>query len=334
MSVRELTSAMLDEILEEDIVPAMFPEATSGQPTLAIVTGVPGAGAARCTARVLAPAPANVVVLSTELLAGFHPDFLVASSPSDLSVVREAAVAWSAALIRRARQDRRSLIIEGDGLSVPAVTGTASLFAREGYRTHIVIVAGVRAQTLLALVSAYARELRDGGIGTPVDVAGHDAARANVHSIVEQTAQAETIDRLSILDHRGVTVFDTSGEVRVDARGTGTQQLLAAEGARLTPLESAEWMSELRRITEFEMSSTRSHPLLVDCLIELHEVGLNEVVPRLAVPRGSAMVSRQELEYGSRLVQLRERRSAHAAPVDLAAPVVTPASVERDGIGR
>ncbi len=59
------------------------------------------------------------------------------------------------------------------------------------------------------------------------------------------------MDRVTILDRSGVPVFDAeAGDAVLPFQGASAA-LLAAQSERLLSLGSAQWMSELRRVTEF-----------------------------------------------------------------------------------
>lgn len=331
MSVRSLTVDESAAIYHQHIAPVLFPSATAvDRPDLAIVTGDEGAGSSRASSKILRESTGMARVSGAEL-AAFHPDYLQARTSTDAAVVSEAAAGWVQSAIRDARRFRRSLLIEGEGLSVSAVAGIIDVFGRNGFSTRLVLVASRRSDSLLALVAHHLlAELRGGSVAIAATGGAHTNRLA---SAVVQEASRGSLGAMTIHDRRGGVVFDESRKGTDDPFAYAGAALHAASGEPRTALEAIQWLSEVRRISEYVAAARRFDRTVVAALIELHEFALNEVIPALPVPRGSLAVGRQEREHAAKLVMLREMLAPSRA-VQESGPAVSPPAIDPDGPSR
>ncbi|MGC5224885.1 zeta toxin family protein [Micromonospora sp. DT81.3] len=327
----------LRRIFEQQILPIVFPAASSSAaPTLVLLAGQPGAGRSRATAGVLAESPADMVVLSGDDLRVFHPHFLalnrsrLAEAPQ---ILAEASAAWVRSCLRHARTAGRSLLVDGPFHTPRVALATADLFARDGFTTRVVVAATPRAESLLATASRYLLDARAGRASRFTSVEDHDGDWNSTRALVGELETTPSVDRLTVIGREGAARFDA--ERTAPERFTGaTRALVREQATSMTSGFAMRWMSELRAMTDYVMASPQAPRPLGELLIELHEVALNEVLPRLSLPLDSLARPAAEASLAEQLIELR--RAVPVEPAnreDVAAPVSSPAQPDR-GISR
>ncbi|MDR7113756.1 hypothetical protein J2X03_003656 [Microbacterium trichothecenolyticum] len=325
-----------DEILRRDVLPLIFPDAApSDRPTLVLVAGQPGAGRSRAVSALRRVGEPQLAVVRGEELRAFHPAFRdprSATDPEPSSELAQAVAGWVSGCIRYAREQRRSVVIEGTFGNVTAAAGTAQRFAAEGFRTRVVVVGSSRAESLLSVLSGYLRDVQAGRRATPPSRTTHDEGFAATRSLVASVEESGWTDRLTVVRRDGGVVFDGSG-----AEGAGFARagaaLVAAQSERLGRFDATQWLSELHHATEFA-ATRRGLPVEVaELLVELHEVALREVIPELQVPVSGKFATAMERKTVARLVALRQGLPP-ARPIDIAAPVIVPGGAGVGGPSR
>jgi hypothetical protein len=335
MSPVGLDQAQRDEILRRDILPLYFPdEVASDWPTFVLVAGQPGAGRSRA-ATALATGELNVAVLRGEDLRAFHPVFLdptATTDPGALSELGQSVAGWVSGCIRYARENHRSLALEGTFGNVTAAAGTAQRFAAEGFRTRVVVVGSRRAESLLSVTSGYLRGVQAGHRSTPTSRASHDEGFAATRSLVASVEESGWADRLTVVGRDGSVVFDAAVTEGAGFVGAGAA-LVAAQSERLSRFDATQWLSELHHVTEFAATRRGLPDEVAELLVELHDVSLREVIPELRVPANGKFATAMEQKTVARLVALRQTLPA-ARPIDVAAPVIVPGAPGVDGPSR
>lgn len=315
----------------EDIVRVVFPDSSSADdPVLVVVIRPPGSMTAPVTGRLVVEHGPDIAVLNGEDLRSMHP--AIADGSPAVEAVQSETADWLRACLAFARENHRSLILEGQ-FSPTAVLGITDRFSGAGFRTRVVISGARRAECLLSAVSHYLRSVQS---GMGVRFVSRDAVDRELDSARMLTAALEFSDavgRVSVVSRNGKILFDQE-------RGTGERPfqgasaaLGAAQSERLTSLQSAQWLSELRRVTDYAATLRNTPQALVEALVDLHETALREIIPELPVPAGSKAAAVQERRAAAELVALR-RSLVVAPPVDVAAPVVGPEGPYRGGISR
>lgn len=314
------SSADLDLVLNRDVIPVLFPSAApEAAATLTLLHNPVGAGGARATARLAADVPGQGVLSAADLRA-FHPGAADAGAEED-SEAAEAVAGWFGACMAYAREHRRSLLIEGAFLTPAVAMGTAKSFAAAGFATRLAVVASSRAETLLSTVSQH---LRTVGSRRPASLstrAARDRDWNSTAGLVAEVADSTAVDRLQIFGRTGNIEADVTPS---STRGAATAQaaLRAAQERPFTPLQAVQWLSELRRMTDFVDSRRSPMTEEREALVELHVLAIREVVPALPVPAGSEVVSREEGRLASELVRLRRSIPASPRP-DATGPVIS-----------
>jgi UDP-N-acetylglucosamine kinase len=315
----------------EDIVRVVFPESSSADdPVLVVVIRPPGSMTAPVTGRLVVEHGPDIAVLNGDDLRAMHP--AIADGSPAVEAVQSETADWLRACLAFARENHRSLILEGQ-FSPAAVLGITDRFSGEGFRTRVVISGARRAECLLSAVSHYLRSVQS-GVG--VRFVSRDAVERELDSVRMLTAALESADavgRVSVASRDGKILFDAE-------RGAGERPFQGASAAlgvaqseQLTSLQSAQWLSELRRVTDYTATLRDAPRALVEALVDLHETALREIIPELPVPAGSKAAAAQERRAAAELVALRRSLSS-TSPVDVAAPVVGPEGPDRGGISR
>lgn len=333
-----LTSVQRDDVFAREIRPWLFPDGDdrNTDPVFVLLSGQPGSGVGRVTGRLRAELGGDAAVLSAELLRPFHPRFAesLASGAMDSSRgMSEATAEWLRAGMRFAREHQRSLILEGSFANPATAVGLLQRFRADGFGTRVVVVAARRAESLLSTVSGYLRAVEAGRTGQLVSREMHDRGFEGTGALAAAVEESDAVDRVTVLDRVGAAAFDAV-RAGVDRPFQGAAAALrAAQSQRLSSLESAQWLSELRRVTEFAATLRNVPRPVTEVLIDLHETALREIIPELPVPNGSRVVAAQEHRSASDLVALRKLLAA-PRPVDATGPVVVPAAPERGGPSR
>lgn len=323
MTDLRLDDAALRTVFEETIVPSVFADhAVVESPTLTLVVGQPGSGPGRAARRLLAEHPGSAVLVP-EGLRAFHPHYIELSrSRSDeaTQILAEATAAWLRDGLAFARTNRRSLLLEGSFESARVAAATVELFRREGFRTHVVALGVPRAVSLLSEASRYLLSVLAGRAARFTDRASHDASFEATNVFVGEVEGEPSVNRLTVVGRQGGWVFDSP-----QAEGSaGASQALVRE--QVTPLAAPEgmrWLSELRASTEYALAAQRLPAQVADTLATLHQIAIDEVLPRLPLPADSLARSAAETALTSRLHALRRAVPAERPPVDIATPSVS-----------
>ena len=338
MTAWELDDIEQDEILKRAVLPHFFPalELDVSQRALILLTGQHGTGRARATRNLITDRDLGVAVVSSEDLRAFHPRFSrLASSPAQdaLEGVAQATAGWMRECIRYARENERSLLLEGAFQDPAVAVATVARFAAAGFQTRVVVVASRRAESLLSVASLYLSNVHAGKLARLVSREAHDRAYEATRALALVAAGASTVGRLTVIGRNGDVVFDahrTDGE----AAFLGAVAALESEqSARLTRFDATQWLSELHHMTDFAMTRRDLPREATQLLVELHEVALREVIPELHVPSDGKFISAIEQKTITRLGDL-QRSLPREEVIDLAAPVATPVGPERGGISR
>ena len=280
----------LAELFEERVAPVLFAGRTAeAGPVLTIVAGQPGSAPLRAASRITTSAGPPPVVLAGEGLGAFHPRFadsVLAGSEGARGEVAAAAAVWTRLVLRRARAERVSLVLDGSRLSTDVAVATAGLLAADGFSTTLAVMAVPRVESLLSTVSKHLISAAQGRWSPLVTLEEHDAGFDRTAELVRVVGASSSVER--------VVVVGRGGEMRFDAARDGAERLGDAAGvleaARLEPVPAPagrRWLTELRAATDFALSTGRVDAPLGAVLGELHAVALREVVPALGLPTDS-----------------------------------------------
>lgn len=336
MTEWELSDDSRGEILRRSILPLYFPDApsTNESPTLILLAGQPGAGRSRASSLLYAEHGSDLAVVTGDDLRAFHPRFaeIVATpAPEAQEALARATAGWVRDCIRYARENRRSLVLEGAFQDPAVVVGTAGRFASEGFQTRVVVVTSRRAQSLLSVASLYLRDVQAGAPARFTSREAHDRGFDATRTLVATLEETASVDRLTVLARDGRMVFDAH---RDDGGfGGASAALVAARSVRLSRFDATQWLSELHHVTQFAASRRDLSPAVTELLVDLHETALREVIPELHVPAGGKFTTVIEQKTVAGLVALRGSLQREQ-PVDAAAPVFAPGGPERGGVSR
>ncbi|WP_341977776.1 zeta toxin family protein [Microbacterium sp. LWO13-1.2] len=309
MSDWELSDESHQEILRRDILPLYFPRAVSSDdPTLVLLIGQPGAGRSRPTGQLIAEHGADLAALNANDLRAFHPRLLEladARSPEASAVLSRATAEWVRGCVRFARENHRSLLLEGTFQDPSVAMATAARFATKGFGTRVVVVASRRAESLMSVVSQYLREVHAGAPAQYTSLAAHDRGFTGTHSLVAVAEESAPVDRLTVLGRDGQAVFDAQRAGAMDAFAGASAALSIAQSARLGRFGATQWLSELHHVTDFATSRSDLPRGVTQSLVELHAIAIDEVIPELLVPAGGTFATVMEQKVSARLASLR-----------------------------
>jgi UDP-N-acetylglucosamine kinase len=310
-------------ILEQRILPTVSADARpTDTPRLVLLSGQQGSGRSRAISQLRREDPDGLAVISASLLRSFVPRAEHVDTGADL--VAATSASWLIACMRHAREHRLSLLLDGP-IPAAAAEGIMTTFGQVGYRTHVAVVASARAESLLAVASAYASSDRVRRRSDLTAVEQHDRDLEEARALL---AKAGAVGAR-------LTVFNRDGGVAAD-QVDGPAAIRAFNSAMRTPmstLQTVQWLSELKRVTVYARQPSSALPELAPHLIALHEAAIREVVPSLRIPTGSVVTRDLESRLASELVGLR--RSAAPGPVrEPAVTDPTPSAPRTDGPSR
>lgn len=337
MAALDLTDTSPDEILRREILPLIFRERpASERPALVLLVGQPGSGRSRVVTTLLREYP-NLAVLNGEELWAFHPAFeqrrVTGTDAEPDASAAQVVSGWVGACIRFARENRRSLVLEGTFASIAAAAGTAQRFSAEGFTTRVVAVGSRRAESLLTVTSGYLSGVQARRRTVLTTRAMHDEGFQATRALLASVEESGWADQVTILSRDGRVVFDAarSGAGR-EFEGAATA-LAAAQSARMGRFDATQWLSELHHATQFAMNRRGLPAEVTELLVDLHETALREVIPELHVPASGKFATAIEQKTVARLVSLRQSTS-RVPRVDVAAPAVAVEGRERGGVSR
>ena len=329
------TEAERQRIFEQRVRPVLFPHGPSESPDLVFVVGQPGAGALRSTARLMADR--SVATLSVSDLGAFHPRFLDLSrsrAPEAASILSQSTTGWMQSALQHARTTRRSLLLDGTGSAPDIAIATAGLFARSGFSTTVAVVAVSKAESLLAATSKYLLDARARRVSAITSVAQHNAGFDQTRKLVTSLESTPSVDRLMIVGRDGALRFDASDTDGAAFAGA-TAALDRERTAAIAAPQAMRWLSELRAATDFALSARQIERPLADALIELHEIALQDVVPRLPLPEDSQARPIAEANLARQLAAVRQVARPERRPAPQSGPVVSaPVPAPDRGISR
>lgn len=269
---RDYFESVVATVLSPDSVP-------DGSRKLIVLFDEVAPGASRLTTPAVAIAPGGAVVAMDELRA-LHPNFAVArSSAAIVEDVDKSALEWRAALLGRAREDGRSVILDGWNGSLESLARVATQFRNSGFEAVALVSRASRAQVMLAELES--------------ELAFGDAPRSARASVQLGGAASSALSRM----------FDEVSER--DGRGQPLHAGSPTDVQAMSTLESMNWLSSLRRIHEHVAGSRRITATYGSGVAELHRLALQEVLPSLDLPAGSAVAEHQRRLLVARATEWR-----------------------------
>lgn len=188
--------------------------------------------------------------------------------------------------LQYARQHRYSLLLEGAFASPEAALGVTHRFAEDGYTTHLVVVAVRPDESMLARTSTSLHRIRRRQPAQLITVREHAATVEGTCALVTTAAEDAKFHRVSVIGRSGDIIFDHTRRPDETVFADAASAFERARAERMTTLESTQWLSELRRITEFAQRLPSMPAPTRDTLIELHTMAAQRVIPELPVPPG------------------------------------------------
>lgn len=313
--------------MQDVILQSLFDGARpSASPTFVLLAGAAGAGTGRAIAQLRREHAGDLIPITIEDLQAFHPRFLerqFRQSPAGQQELAQLGASWLQASISHARENRYSLLLEGSFRSADTALGVAHRFADSGYHVHVVTVAARVEESLLTATSRDLRRMQHGRPAQFITPADNERSITDVNALVAAAADDQLVDRVSVLSRHGQSLFDARRSPSSTMEGASAT-LRTAESEKLSALEAAQWLSELRHMTRYAQSLRALPSAAVESLVELHEVAIQRIVPELPVPPGSEVVRIQQEKLAADLATLK-RTQVRPEVVDVAAPIVVPA---------
>lgn len=315
----------VDRTFESLIRPAVFADNANAEPSLTLLVGEPGSGRTRAAYRDHhAPTPRAVV--SAAVLRAFHPDYLELSShrPFELEdALRPTVERWIAQSVGTALNEHRSVVLESEALTAEAARAASAAFAEAGFTTEVAVMASRAPDSLLTAASAYLNQRRERIPTQPTTVDAHQAAAAAARDLTTALEVDAPFDRVRVLSPGGVALHEAEPRLQPDSLHGLTDALNAERNRPYSSIEGIQWLSELRRITEYARQSREDVEPVVATLAELHRLALATVLPSMPLRPESDAAIRQRAQLEQEMLRLDEQLAATRnvpAPLDFPAP--------------
>lgn len=315
-----------DRTFESLVRPALFADNDApAEPSLTLVVGEPGSGRTRAAYRDRR-GPTPRAVISATVLRAFHPDYIELAShrPFELEdALRPTVERWIAQSIGAALIERRSVILESEALTAEAARAASVAFAEAGFRTEIAVMASRTPDSLLTAASAYLNQRRERIPTQPTTVDAHRAAAAAARDLTNALEVDAPFDRVRILTPGGVALHEAEPRLRPDSLHGLADALDAERNRPYSSIEGVQWLSELRRISEYAHQSREDVEPVVETLAELHRLALTTVLPSMPLRPESDAAVRQRAQLEQELRRLEEQLAATRSiqlPLDFPMP--------------
>ena len=315
-----------DRTFESIIRPALFADiGPTADPSLTLLVGEPGSGRTRAAYRDRPEASARAVV-SAAMLRAFHPDYLELASrrPFELDdALRPTIERWIAQAVGTALNERRSVVLESEALTAEAARAASTAFTEAGFTTEVVVMASRTPDGLLTAASAYLNQRRERIPTQPTTVDAHRAAAVAARDLTIALEVNGPFDCVRVLNPGGVTLHEAALRRHPESL-QGLAAALDAERQRpYSSIEGVQWLSELRRITEYAHQTREDVEPVVETLAELHRLALNTVLPSMPLRPESDAAIRQRAQLEQELSRLEEQLEAMRSipqPLDFPTP--------------
>lgn len=315
-----------DRTFESLIRPALFADNDApAEPSLTLLVGEPGSGRTRAAYRDRRE-PTPRAVVSAAVLRAFHPDYLELAShrPFELEdALRPTVERWIARSIGAALDERRTVVLESEALTAEAARAASVAFAEAGFATEVVVMASRAPDSLLTAASAYLNQRRERIPTQPTTVDAHRAAATAARDLTTALEVDAPFDRVRVLNPGGVALREAEPRLQPDSLQGLTDTLNAERNRPYSSIEGVQWLSELRRITEYARQSREDVEPVVETVAELHRLALTTVLPSMPLRPDSDAAIRQRAQLEHELSRLEERLAATRnipAPLDLPTP--------------
>lgn len=315
-----------DRTFESLIRPALFADhGPTADPSLTLLVGEPGSGRTRAAYRE-SPTENGRAVVSAGVLRAFHPDYIELAShrPFELEdALRPTVERWIAQSIGAALIEHRSVILESEALTAEAARAASVAFAEAGFRTEIAVMASRTPDSLLTAASAYLNQRRERIPTQPTTVDAHRAAAAAARDLTNALEVDAPFDRVRILTPGGVALHEAEPRLRPDSLHGLADALDAERNRPYSSIEGVQWLSELRRISEYAHQSREDVEPVVETLAELHRLALTTVLPSMPLRPESDAAVRQRAQLEQELRRLEEQLAATRSiqlPLDFPMP--------------
>ena len=313
---RDLRPDELSRIFDDAITPwvqARLAQADPGPATLVLVGAQPGAGKTRVVSRASQDTGRAVPVVGDDLRR-FHPDYvrLMREEPLRMpEVTALAAGAWARMSSDYLRERQASVDFETTFRQPDAVVATAKEFRDAGYRVEVRALAVPEAVSRLGVLSRYAEQVRDQGVGRWTPQAFHDVAAEQMPKSLERVIAEGHVDRVLVVDRAGRAVYTADIEATAasspGARDGAEARTAVDAGRRIETLDSEAartWLGTFERDANFVLDRADLGSDVVATIDDLRRDG--DRIARLAHEQGSPSLTAAE----SNLAVLGVRTSA------------------------
>lgn len=259
----KLSSKKHDHILKNRIIPAVLGAAqpASGQPTMALLGGQPGAGKGGVRNQ-LKQVMASAVEIDIDELRIYHPDYLAfvkENSATAASRVQEDCSEWAGEVFAEAIKRRLNVIYDGT-LSVSSkATSMAKSASKAGYGVEVHVVATSSDVSEQGVMGRF-EEANEAWTADPTTNAQprsvpariQKAAYDNIPDTLEDLCKSGVVSRMRIADRSGTPACDLKGKaaVRRDGPKQAPQALKEQRNRPWTADEIAEYETRAKKIVK------------------------------------------------------------------------------------
>lgn len=281
---------MADNVFENEVRQFLFDGATDGEerPQFTLLVSQAGSGRSRIIGRLLAQSDGAPIVLRATDLAPFTSDG------------GDRIRSWMRDALTLARERRVSVILEDQFESANAVHAALVTFRDAGFDTRVVAVAVPEAERLLAATVRRAR------------ARGNPTAGSSGTELITELMPAIPVDTALVIVSRDGTTVETH-------RSQAARAWQDAADAPLPGRAAAEWISELRRLTDITAHGRGSRH--TGHLLDLHRIALHDVLPRLPLAEASPARVQVDERLRQTLAVLASAQRSEARSDETPAPI-------------
>lgn len=323
-----------DRTFEALIRPALFADdGPTADPSLTLLVGEPGSGRTRAAHR-NRPGVNGRAIVSAAVLRAFHPDYLELASrrPFELEdALRPAVERWIAQSIGTALNESRSVVLESEALTAAAARAASAAFAENGFTTEVAVMASRTPDSLLTAASAFLNQRRERIPTQPTTVDAHRAATAAVRDLTTALEVDAPFDHVRVLNPGGAALHEAEPRRYPESVQGSTAALDAERQRHYSSIEGVQWLSELRRISEYARQSREDIQPVVETLAELHRLALTAVLPSMPLRPESDAAIRQRAQLEQELLRIEEQ---FAATRSIPTPLDFPTQIPSRGLDR
>ncbi len=244
-------------IFKEEIEPALMGfSQPSNRPHAVLVGGQPGAGKSTVMClSILEFGDDNVVVVNTDALRAFHPQYDEIASIDDkrsAEHTHEDASGWNQMLLERCIETKRNILLEGVFKDGKKLSNIVKQLKNCGYTVTVRLLAVHERHSIWGIHERYEREKIERGHGRFVPRDYHDKCYVALPSTVTLLEEQKQCDLIEIYKRDGVTNYTNSlSDGAWGSKPAGSDYIEKGRSVSLSENDRREYQEAWERVFEY-----------------------------------------------------------------------------------